>query len=266
MIDSMRDVLEFVILPQPDDTTCGPTCLHAVYRYYGDDLPLENVIAEIPQLEEGGTLGVYLGCHALRRGYQAKLYTFNLQVFDPTWFGEDAPSLAERLQAQAMAKETPKLLMATAAYQEFLRLGGEIIMEDLSSALIRNYLKKSTPILTGLSATYLYREARELVQNGKPDDILGFPSGHFVVLCGYDKTDRTVTLADPLPNTLSSSHVYGVELDRLKCAILLGIVTFDANMLIIEPRDSNHEPLRIDEPPRNRLIELPNQSDRWPRP
>ena len=25
---------------QPDDSTCGPTCLHAVYRYHGDDVPL----------------------------------------------------------------------------------------------------------------------------------------------------------------------------------------------------------------------------------
>ena len=23
-------------LPQPDETTCGPTCLHAVYRYWGE--------------------------------------------------------------------------------------------------------------------------------------------------------------------------------------------------------------------------------------
>jgi hypothetical protein len=23
---------------QPDDSTCGPTCLHAVYCYHGDDV------------------------------------------------------------------------------------------------------------------------------------------------------------------------------------------------------------------------------------
>ena len=23
--------------PQPDETTCGPTCLHAVFRYFGED-------------------------------------------------------------------------------------------------------------------------------------------------------------------------------------------------------------------------------------
>ena len=31
-------------LPQPDETTCGPTCLHAVYRYWGETEPLAQVI------------------------------------------------------------------------------------------------------------------------------------------------------------------------------------------------------------------------------
>ena len=28
------------IQAQPDDLTCGPTCLHAVYRYFGDDVSI----------------------------------------------------------------------------------------------------------------------------------------------------------------------------------------------------------------------------------
>ena len=81
--------LQFEFLKQPDNTTCGPTCLHAVYRYHGDDLPLTQVIEEAPAFEGGGTLAVMLGCHALRRGYDARIFTFNLQVFDPTWFNSE---------------------------------------------------------------------------------------------------------------------------------------------------------------------------------
>ena len=44
------------IQPQPDDTTCGPTCLHAVYRFFQDTISLDQVIAECTQLEGGGTL------------------------------------------------------------------------------------------------------------------------------------------------------------------------------------------------------------------
>ena len=82
----METRLSVDILPQPDDTTCGPTCLDAIYRYFGDPLPLEQVIAEVPHLKEGGTLAVWLACHALHRGYSAKIFTYNLQMFDPTWF------------------------------------------------------------------------------------------------------------------------------------------------------------------------------------
>lgn len=35
------------ILPQPDDSTCGPTSLHALYSYYGDAVPLAQVIEEV---------------------------------------------------------------------------------------------------------------------------------------------------------------------------------------------------------------------------
>jgi hypothetical protein len=65
--------LQLAVLPQPDYTTCGPTCLQAVYEYYGDSLPLEQVIAEIDPLPGGGTLAVSLACHALERGYTATI-------------------------------------------------------------------------------------------------------------------------------------------------------------------------------------------------
>jgi hypothetical protein len=38
------------IAPQPDHQSCGATCLHAVYRYYGRPLALEQVIEEVPRL------------------------------------------------------------------------------------------------------------------------------------------------------------------------------------------------------------------------
>lgn len=44
-------------------------------------------------------------------------------------------------------------------------------------------------------------------------------------------------VADPyLPNPLAEDHYYEVELDRLVCAILLGVLTHDANLVMIEPR------------------------------
>lgn len=230
--------LRLEIQRQPDDTSCGFTCLHAVYRYYGDEIPLEQVIAETGHLEAGGTLGVFLGCHAVQRGYRCTIYTYNIQVFDPTWFGDPAVDLSERLQAQRQVKADPHIQRVTDAYVEFLQSGGQVRFEDLTTGLIRRYLKRGRPLLTGLSATYLYRSAREFGPRDEPDDVRGYPVGHFVILRGYDPERREVLVADPLhPNPLSQTGHYSIGIDRVICAVLLGILTHDANLLIIEPRE-----------------------------
>jgi hypothetical protein len=232
----MTAALELEILPQPDDTTCGPTCLHAVYRYFEDDIALDAVIAEAKRLADGGTLAVMLANHALKRGYRATIYTYNLQLFDPTWFGKPGVNLHAKLVAQAAAKADQKLRVATGAYLEFLKLGGQLRAQELTTRLIRKHLTAGVPVLTGLSATYLYQAAREYGPGDVEDDVRGQPTGHFVVLCGYDKQDRSVRVADPLhANPLGLGHAYNIGIERVLCAILLGVLTYDANLLVIEP-------------------------------
>ena len=227
------------ILPQPDDTACGPTCLHAIYRYFGDEIPLHQVVSEIPQIETGGTLAVSLAVHALRRGYRATIYSYNLQIFDPTWANAKGEDIAEKLRLQSSyKKDEPGLEISTQGYLEFLELGGELRFEVLTAGLIRRYLKRSLPVLSGLSATYLYDCAREHSEGCDLvfDDIRGKSMGHFVVLAGYDKQDHTVLVADPfLPNPVGSGQYYRVNILRLVCAIMLGTLTFDGDLLIIKP-------------------------------
>ena len=114
----------FEIGPQPDFVSCGPTCLQAVYRYYGDEVSLAEITAAVVPVETGGTLAVALGCHALRRGYDARIFTYNVILFDPSWFDPTGGvDVAERLRAQRQAKHDRKLHLATRLYLEFLELG-----------------------------------------------------------------------------------------------------------------------------------------------
>jgi hypothetical protein len=231
----MRRLADFEIQAQPDDISCGPACLHGVYRYFGDELPLARLVGEIPMLEEGGTLEVLLGIHALRRGYRVRLFTYNLRVFDPTWF-RDPGMISTKLRAQIDAHPKPKVALASRAYVEFLALGGEIRFQDLTTALLREPLKRGIPILTGLSATFLHRSPRERPGTNQEDDVLGAPVGHFVVLCGYDPESREVRVADPMePVPHTRSHIYDMPIERVMGAILLGVLTYDANLLLIEP-------------------------------
>lgn len=234
---AMEIKLALDILPQPDDVTCGPTCLHAVCCYYGDARPLGQVITATASLPTGGTSGVLLACHALRHGHNTTIYTSNLPVFDSTWFPPKAKHLSQRRQAQMAHKHDTKLPLASAAYIEFLSQGGPRRFVDLTATLIRRYLRRAMPILTGLSATYLYHEAREIGPHNTPDDLHGVPIGHFVVLCGYDCHSRQVLIADPLQsNPVSATRQYIISIDRVIGAILLGVLTCDANLVIIEPR------------------------------
>ncbi len=225
--------LELEVLAQPDDTTCGPTCLHAVYRYWGEDIDLDAVVAEVESLPGGGTLAVSLACHALRRGYQAEIYTYNLKMFDPSWFAGGV-DLVERLTAQRKHKRRQKLRVTTDAYLEYLRLGGLVRFEELRPALIRRFLKRGIPVLAGLSATYLYQCTRE--HEDQYDDLRGEPVGHFVILSGYNRRNREITVSDPShDNPRFHTHRYNVRMDRLITAIALGVITYDANLLVLTP-------------------------------
>lgn len=230
--------LRLDILAQPDDQTCGPTCLHALYRYYDDTQPLSEVIGRTKMLPTGGTLAVLLACDALRRGYAATIYTYNLRLFDPSWFKPTAGApLREKLSAQLEAKPgDERLRIATHAYLDFLDLGGVVRFQELNRALIRDFLLRERPILTGLSATYLYDCARELGSPSRDDDVRGEPSGHFVVIAGCDALGERVLVADPLADRPGfRDHLYEVGIERLLGAIMLGVFTFDANLLILEP-------------------------------
>lgn len=231
----MKDkILALDISRQPTDSTCGPTCLHAVYNYLEEPVSLDEVINSVEYLKAGGTLAVMLGIDALKRGLEVEIITFNLKIFDPSWFSESGINLIEKLSQQLQHKKDPKFRQASKAYIEFIKLGGTISYKTLNEALIMHYLSQDIPVLTGLSATYLYNEKREIGDPVRFDDITGQPSGHFVVLAGIDRTLGKVNIADPLQANAYQKQNYQVATDHLICSILLGIITYDANLMIIK--------------------------------
>ncbi|WP_028388560.1 C39 family peptidase [Legionella fairfieldensis] len=238
-------MIDLTIHTQPDDESCGPTSLHAIYCYYGRNIKLDDVVKSVERSHSGGTLAPMLGKHALQHNFEAIIYINNLDVFDPTWFDTDQGDscqsiLTAKLKTQMKHKKDKASVQASKAYLEYLALGGQVRFRTLSVQLLKQYFQKNVPILTGLSATYLYRSSRERFIKGESiyDDIRGTPCGHFVVLCGYDDRKRLVVVADPhRENPISHDNYYKVSSNRLINAILLGVFTYDANLLIIQPKE-----------------------------
>ncbi len=234
-------MLDVSILPQPNYITCGPTCLHAIYRYFNDSIDLNQIITEIPELPTGGTLAVVLGCHALSRGYEAVLHSFNLHVLDPSWFQSKNISLIDKLEQQLLYAKEEKLLYTTNAYLTFLRLGGKIEYSAMNMQYIKNHLQKKTPILTGVNATYFYQTMRDYTVSkdlGIYDEWVGEISGHFLVIHGAKEQKDELYIADPfVPHPISRKPHYSVSFSHWLHAHLLGTASYDAELLAIWPKE-----------------------------
>lgn len=225
---------------QPDDVTCGPTCLRKVFDFYGMDLTHEEVVTALERNEDGGTLAVFLGIAALKRGYGARIYAYDLRIFDPTWFSLPPEELTEKIFARFPYLSDAKRLKAAGAYIRFLEMGGEMRFDELTPTLFKTIIDREHPVLAGLSATYLYRFARErwdpATDRLVDDDVRGEATGHFVVISGYDRWGRTLTVLDPSAHVPDSNHGrQRVESTRLINAILLGDMTYDAVLLELWP-------------------------------
>ncbi len=199
-------------------------------------MPLERVIADIQTLDRGGTLDVFLANHALHRGYGATILTYNLDLFDPTWFSLPNDEIRERLEPKRRSSRGRRLQSATRGYDEFLRTRRQARAARPRSVIAAPLPRIADLVITGLSATYLYRAVRDVPETNADDDIRGEPVGHFVVLTGYRRDAREILIADPLENPLVRSRYYAVQVQRLIGAILLGVMTYDANLLVIEPK------------------------------
>jgi hypothetical protein len=221
---------------QPDDVSCGPACLAKVFTFLGCPLPWEELVASIERNPDGGTLGVYLGLTALRRGLRTTLYSYNLRVFDPTWARLDEGGLIAKLHARAENVADPTLASVTRSYARYLEAGGRMGFDELQPELLVTWLARGTPLVLGLSSTHLYDVARDDPGTNEPDDVAGEPTGHFVVAAGYRDRGARFILQDPYHENpfAPPGEPYEVDERRLLHAMLLGVLTYDGLILAIE--------------------------------
>lgn len=202
-----------------------------VYAQNGLDVPFEEIVGDVERNEDGGTLAVFLGRAALARGLRARIHSWNLRIFDPTWWRLEPAELAEKLDRRAQAVRSKRLGNAILAYAGFVRSGGELGFADPTPALLREILDDGHPVIAGLSSTYLYAEMRERPNDMKQDDVRGEPTGHFVVVRGYRKRGREFLVSDPFVRRPENRRASWLPAERLVHSILLGVLTDDGVLL-----------------------------------
>ena len=89
-----------------------------------------------------------------------------------------------------------------------------------------------TPIFAAEESSGVRKRARSCCDHS----IGGSATGHFVVVHGYDPVSDSVLVADPLhDNPRFGSSSYRVGIMRLLGSIMLGVLTYDANLLVVQP-------------------------------
>ena len=225
--------LHVEVPPQPDDESCGITCLQAIYQYHGHETSIDALKEEVVHWQTGGTVGVNLGRHALAQGFTAEIYSYNIKVFDPTWRDLPMEELRARLKMRQKRVRSNRQKKEIAFYLDFLKQSGIMRFDDLDESLLKRLFGAHRPVICGLSATYLYHTMREL-PNNQESDVAGNPVGHFVVVSGYNPETHEVQIHDPLRrHALSASGTYALPFLKFSNAVMLGILTYDANLLVI---------------------------------
>lgn len=247
----VRRVLSVPRFAQPDDVSCGPSCLAQVLAYYGDVQQISALSDRVRRNPDGGTLAVNLAHLALDLGYRVRLYPFGVRVFDPSWWELEDAEIAERLDLRSRGLADPVERAVVKAWRDLLRRGGYVAFHEPSPALLARIIAQDRPLICGLNATWLYREPRDRPHDNVPDDIDGWPVGHFVVLHGYTGRGLHFHVNDPSEDAPFSAggdpmgprtgH-YPLPADRLIHAILLGDATRDAVLLEIWPPHGGAHP------------------------
>ena len=100
---------------------------------------VQRLIAEVTQLSGGGTYAIHLANHALKRGYPVRLYSYNMQVFDPTWF-RSGVDIRQKLRDQMGVKTNERLQFVSREYLRFLDMGGQLRYEELNPKMLARLL------------------------------------------------------------------------------------------------------------------------------
>lgn len=158
------------ILQNPElPTGCEITSLAIVLNYYGYDITKTELASKY-----------------LEKDYSGKIPFDVAFMGDPTWdqgFGCFAPVIVKAAQNYLNEKN-----MEHTAWN----------MTGTDFSDLYNYIDEGTPVIVWASMNLMNVNKRFIIKSDDGREIYWYDNEHCMVLCGYDKNENTVTVADPL--------------------------------------------------------------------
>jgi peptidase C39-like protein len=220
---------------QPDDTSCGISCLKMLLAFHGISLSFDEMREIIPPLPDIGLYDSHVGKAALDLGFSVTIYSYNYTIFHPLWNHLTRKDLIRHLSTKNKSSMTPLQEFATKSYIEFMEAGGEVLFYPLSKELLLAFFEKGLPVMVALDMCFLYDSMVYYENTTEPR------ATHFVVLHGYNPENNTFRISDPwhsipLPNNMGQ---FSLDADRVINAIFLGQNRNDAAVVVIQ---KNNQP------------------------
>lgn len=156
--------------------TCGLACARMLLGYFGFEVTEKEILSET-YMHKFGSWYSDLARPFIKRGLKTKIYTINVNIYSPSWAGENKDKLRQRLIARKselkglLQKETEKMI-------EYLDAGGNLEVKIPDTGILIELLKRQ-PIMIPVLRSLIY------------DDTID-ESGHYLVVYGYDGENYSV--------------------------------------------------------------------------
>ncbi len=188
--------------------------LATVLRHHGKATDLSRMMGETGAARLPEQLPAEVAIAGLRREMDARLYTWNLDLFDPLWFAEGlTDGIINELE---WCEDEPVAASILERYLAVLELGGTIDCTDPTPAMLLQHTGRGLMPIAWTHGDYL-----SMTHRGLHADV--------VLVHGFDDSSREVVLsaaaAGPVP-------CFRVPFSRFATAMLLSDVR---SMLVLSP-------------------------------
>ncbi|MBS3172355.1 C39 family peptidase [Candidatus Woesearchaeota archaeon] len=196
MEQSFSRKLEVPVVFQPEGTKyCGPAGLSMIFKYYGLNIPFEQIIKDL-EVDTVGTYAPQLGLYLIKHGFDIEIITLHPTLFTKNDYLMNQEEILLRIEDLFNKTKLEQNKKTLNYFIEFLKSGGKIKVKIPSKEDIIEEIKYNRPITALMTTNFLnYNEPK-----------FNF---HFNVITGID--NEFVYVNDPWPDNTNGKKKHKIN-------------------------------------------------------